>query len=197
MTNPNAVPCPPSTAPSVVPYRRPFLSAGQVSMIDALNRNTLLGWLSRYDHHMEQIGIAPVAKGGSRFFTMEQVGLFAAVRSAVAIKQAESVFEVLPQIAAHAAQLYSSVTAEIRWEQYGQNQRPYLPFPERRSHLQGRLGFGQFTFSITDDPYRYGGEDLMDLHAYPLPVILLPLDATLCNAWKRATWVFHEFELDD
>jgi len=194
------------TSPIAIPYHDPLFTAEQVSKINNLNRNTLLGYVKRYNEgrhygRLASVGIAPVAPGSTRLFSLAQVGILAVLRMAVSASAPDALLEAIDDIATHSEALYETLSASIRWESWGDSnvdRRPYLPRPETRNHLEARGFFaGRARFYITDRPYLDGGERLLDLAHFPLPVMLLPLDATLRNAWMRALWVAHGVEWED
>ncbi|MFW2831744.1 hypothetical protein [Sphingomonas sp. ID0503] len=188
------------SAPAALPYRTPLFSAADMSAITGVNRSTSQGWIARYSGPLTAIGIEEGARGVAREFTVEQLGIFAALRVATSVRQADAAFKALEEIAEHATSAYAVASAGIEWHSYRGNaddRRPLLPRATKQKHLEGRHIFGSdFVFHVTDNPYASGGTDLLDLLRYPTPVLLLPLDATLRNAWQRATEVFYGFDIE-
>lgn len=186
--------------PHALPYQEPLFTAEQVSKAISVNRNTLLGWIKRYNEEqhagkLSSVGLAKVTPGSTRLFSIEQAGLLAALRMAP-----EVVVGCLDEVREHARGLYGRLCAGIAWRSFANpdDRRPFLPEPESAYHIESRGFMGNIEMAhVTEHPYRYGGEDLKDLAGFPIPVRVLPLDATLRNAWTRAHWIAHGLQWED
>jgi hypothetical protein len=189
---------------SIIPYRTPFCPPSQASTAGSYNHSTFGGWVERFPR-LGKIGIAPAKRGVTRFMTMEQIGLLSVFRTVVQLGQAEAFFDALSDVITHAADLYQGLARDGQWvERTSGELRPYLPRPEDLSppqpskHLQAQIYWGRrWSFSLTDRPYSDGGVGLMDLNCFPVPSMLVPLDAMLRNAWMRGLWIFNEIGLED
>lgn len=185
-----------------LPYKTPLFATAQACSILGVKRNTLAGQLARYDHQLRIIGIEPGSQGVARSFTLEQIGLFAAVQSAGPLRQSEAVLHALDRVAAHAEQLYSELSTKqtlepVRFRDGRVENRPSLPLPTDPAHLEGRNLFGDWAYRVEHRTPDAVGWSVADSAGFPLPIIILPVDETLRHAWLRALWTKHGFSLDD
>lgn len=182
-------------------FDAPLFTAEQASKVLFLNRNTLLGIIHRYGGALFQIGIVPVKQGATRRFSIGQIGLLSVIRSAVAAKAGEAIFSSLDLLIPHVQLLYEKLTAECSLEVWGNDDtdlRPYLPRSSPPSYLEGRQYFGgDWQFRINQTPKYDGSVELSDLGGFPLPVLLIALDATLRQSWIRSIWAMHGIALGD
>ncbi len=175
-------------------YDARLLTADQVSQVLNRTRSTVTGWVNRYDW----LRIEPVKSGSTRRYSFAELGRLVALRAAMWAGSPADAFEFNPdRIFAEIKAEFETLIAGARSDSWGSSgeKRVGLFFDDDHQKLLliSRSGSG---FTPTRNPDTSGAY-VADLAGYVVPQLTLHLGQDLRNAWNRALFLLHGYELDD
>jgi len=169
----------------------PTQAAEATSKILAVPRPTIIGWINRYPW----LGIPQVTPGTTRRFSMVDLGMLAIMRQALSARiPAEALLEI-KGLSEHIRSLYAELKAKVTMD----DGIPYMPMPNNPAYLRVQDFMSGTITAMSIDRQAIDGAQaqLMDLAGYPVPIIILPMDAAVRNAWRRMLRLRAGLELDD
>jgi hypothetical protein len=155
-------------------------------------RPTIVGWINRYP----SLGIPLVVPGTTRRFSVVDLGMLAIMRQVLTARiPAEAVLNVKDDLPAHIRSLYADLKAKATMD----DGIPYMPMPDEPAYLRVQdFMSGTITLMRLDRQAIDGARaQLMDAAGYPVPIIVLPVDAAVRNAWRRMLRLRAGLDLDD
>ncbi|WP_311267070.1 hypothetical protein [Sphingobium sp. WCS2017Hpa-17] len=169
----------------------PTQTAEATSKILATPRPTIIGWINRYSW----LGIPQVIPGTTRRFSMIDLGMLAIMRQTLSARiPAEALTEVdgLPD---HIRSLYLELKSKATMD----GGVPHMPMPDQPVYLRVQDFMSGTVTAMQMDREAIDGAraQLMDLAGYPVPIIILPMDAAIRNAWQRMLRLRAGLSLDD
>lgn len=166
-------------------------TAEATSKILGVPRPTIIGWINRYPW----LGIPLVTKGSTRRFSMVDLGMLAIMRQAQAARIPAEALMNMDDISGHIRALYTELRAEATMD----NGVPHMPMPENPAYLRVQDFMSGTVTALSLDREAVDGTraQLMDLAGYPLPIIILPIDAAVRNAWRRMLRLRAGLQLDE
>ncbi|WP_416463420.1 hypothetical protein [Sphingomonas sp. VDB2] len=169
----------------------PTQAAEATSKILAVPRPTIVGWINRYPW----LGIPQVTPGTTRRFSMIDLGMLAIMRQALAARiPAEALLEI-KGVPDHIRSLYAELKAKATMD----DGIPYMPMPDDPAYLRVQDFMSGTVTAMSLDRRAIDGAQaqVMDLAGYPVPIIVLPMDAAIRNAWRRALKLRSGLNLED
>jgi len=126
---------------------------------------------------------------------MVDLGMLAIMRQALSARiPAEALLEI-KGLSEHIRSLYAELKAKVTMD----DGIPYMPMPNNPAYLRVQDFMSGTITAMSIDRQAIDGAQaqLMDLAGYPVPIIILPMDAAVRNAWRRMLRLRAGLELDD
>ena len=166
-------------------------TAEAVSKILNRPRPTFVGWINRYPW----LGIPNVTPGTTRLFSIADIGMLAVMRLALSARVPAEALMRVEGLREHVHEVYD----ELRTTATMDNGIPYMPMPANPAYIRAQEYMSGTVFGLNIDRTAIDGAqgELMDLSGFPVPIVILPMDAAIRNAWRRTLRLRAGLELDD